>query len=189
MTPDQEKLYLELNPLQQAVANSWIASGIDATYADAYTLGCLTVGKELAKNPRQSGYEILIRPDVKAYIDSVVNPAAIEAANGAIASREEILEFYTNVLRTPAMTEIPDPDKMTKAQTASFAGLRHTKYGMNILQHDPMAAAKAIAEMNGLKVAPKAPVDKDGNAVGAPTVIVDPDIYKAARDKVLDDDI
>jgi len=96
LTEDQKALYEKLTPLQKHCANGSIAG---KTAVKFYTAACKKIKKKPAKNGRAAGNQIITKPAVKAYIQSVLKPQTEKEANNAIMTRDEILESFSREAR------------------------------------------------------------------------------------------
>ncbi len=131
MNDDQKALFSALTPLRQKVSLNHIA-GMKPAKAHKEAGGtCKDEG-----NRRKLGNEILSKPDVKAFIESMAN----HIVNPAIMSRDEMLEDLTDVARVIA------PDLTTDG----IASLSELKNGFDV----KLKAMKQLAELAGYE-APK----------------------------------
>lgn len=64
------------------------------------------------KTARTQGAENLAKPYIKNYIAELEGKAVARATQGAIASRQEILEFYTTMMRNP---DVSSKDRLKSA--------------------------------------------------------------------------
>lgn len=91
MTPEQKLLFDELTDLQQRTATNTLAG---MTQRAAYYAAGGKANNDVTAD--SSAYEILSKPQVKAFMDSM----KVQAVSDAIMSKEEMLARLTRIART-----------------------------------------------------------------------------------------
>jgi len=163
LNKEQQALFDKLkSKLQQNVALKSLEGHADI---DAYRLG----GGKAKKMATQSqcAKEILDIPEVVAFINSVRN----NIIKSSIMTRKEALERLTTFARgdmsklvkfrtvetedaegdivKQAVWDILDSEKQSKDQLSTISEVTASKDGIKIKQHDPKAAIKQLADMEG----------------------------------------
>jgi len=201
LTAEQQQLFDALTPLQQNFSLA-IIKGKNQT--DAYK-----AAKGKAKTPeaiRNSASQIFTNLGVQAFLKSVQG----EVVGEAIMSREEALKRLTALGRTslfdlaefrnyvacegedgePVMQatwSFKDSALVTPEAMAAIAELTAGPQGLKIKLHDPKAAIKQLAELEGWEAPKKTEMSGPG---GGPlqTVTMSKAEYKAARQEMMEDD-
>lgn len=201
LTAEQQQLFDALTPLQQNFSLA-IIKGKNQT--DAYK-----AAKGKAKTPeaiRNSASQIFTNLGVQAFLKSVQG----EVVDEAIMSREEALKRLTALGRTslfdlaefrnyvasededgePVMQatwSFKDSALVTPEAMAAIAELTAGPQGLKIKLHDPKAAIKQLAELEGWEAPKKTEMSGPG---GGPlqTVTMSKAEYKAARQEMMEDD-
>lgn len=169
LTDKQEILFNDItSKLQQ---NTALKSLEGLTDIEAYRQGG---GKSKSiSSESQEAKRILNNPKVKAFIDSVRG----EIINKSIMTREEALERLSSLARgdmsklinfrtvetvgdegekvRQAVWDIPDSIDQCPDQLSTIAEVGASRDGIKIKQHDPKAAIKQLAEMEGWNAAHK----------------------------------
>lgn len=172
MTPEQQALAYKLTNLQRGVVLGVVAGKSQRqAYYDA---GGKAKTDEAADT---SAYEIMSRPEVVAFYDSLVS----SAAGDAILTRAEALERLSLIARTritdvlefetvEVETTNKDGEPETKTETiwrmkesaelnelaaSAIKSVTMTKFGPKIEMHDAHAAIAQVAKMQGWDAAQK----------------------------------
>ena len=168
LTEEQKALYDALNARQQKFALGIIEGKTErqAYYDAGY--------KPKSERDADSNANRLTRNDkVKAFIDSVRKPRAEKAAENTIASREEVLEYLTCVIRTK-ITDIAEFDEralgtdpetgeeikqsywklkgskdLTPQAAQTIEEVASGKFGLKFKTASKQQAAKQLADMMG----------------------------------------
>lgn len=200
LTAEQQLLFDALTPLQQKFSLA-IIKGKNQT--DAYKAA---KGKARGDNLRKAAHAIATNCDVVAFLKSVQG----EVVDDAIMSREEALKRLTALGRTslfdlaefrnyvasededgePVMQatwSFKDSALVTPEAMAAIAELTAGPQGLKIKLHDPKAAIKQLAELEGWEAPKKTEMSGPG---GGPlqTVTMSKAEYKAARQEMMEDD-
>lgn len=200
LTAEQQLLFDALTPLQQKFSLA-IIKGKNQT--DAYKAA---KGKAKGDNLRKAAHAIATNCDVVAFLKSVQG----EVVDEAIMSREEALKRLTALGRTslfdlaefrnyvasededgePVMQatwSFKDSALVTPEAMAAIAELTAGPQGLKIKLHDPKAAIKQLAELEGWEAPKKTEMSGPG---GGPlhTVTMSKAEYKAARQEMMEDD-
>ena len=200
LTAEQQQLFDALTPLQQNFSLA-IIKGKNQT--DAYKAA---KGKAKGDNLRKAAHAIATNCDVVAFLKSVQG----EVVDEAIMSREEALKRLTALGRTslfdlaefrnyvasededgePVMQatwSFKDSALVTPEAMAAIAELTAGPQGLKIKLHDPKAAIKQLAELEGWEAPKKTEMSGPG---GGPlqTVTMSKAEYKAARQEMMEDD-
>ncbi|MDU6817785.1 MAG: terminase small subunit [Leclercia adecarboxylata] len=200
LTAEQQLLFDALTPLQQKFSLA-IIKGKNQT--DAYKAA---KGKAKGDNLRKAAHAIATNCDVVAFLKSVQG----EVVDEAIMSREEALKRLTSLGRTslfdlaefrnyvasededgePVMQatwSFKDSALVTPEAMAAIAELTAGPQGLKIKLHDPKAAIKQLAELEGWEAPKKTEMSGPG---GGPlqTVTMSKAEYKAARQEMMEDD-
>lgn len=200
LTAEQQLLFDALTPLQQNFSLA-IIKGKNQT--DAYKAA---KGKAKGDNLRKAAHAIATNCDVVAFLKSVQG----EVVDDAIMSREEALKRLTALGRTslfdlaefrnyvacegedgePVMQatwSFKDSALLTPEAMAAIAELTAGPQGLKIKLHDPKAAIKQLAELEGWEAPKKTEMSGPG---GGPlqTVTMSKAEYKAARQEMMEDD-
>lgn len=185
LTAEQQLLFDALTPLQQKFSLA-IIKGKNQT--DAYKAA---KGKAKGDNLRKAAHAIATNCDVVAFLRSVQG----EVVDDAIMSREEALKRLTALGRTslydladfrncmtgedeegnPVMQatwSFKDSALLTPEAMAAIAELTAGPQGLKIKLHDPKAAIKQLAELQGWEAAKVVDnVSSDGSMSPKPTTI------------------
>ncbi|EFW0444210.1 terminase small subunit [Escherichia coli] len=185
LTAEQQLLFDALTPLQQKFSLA-IIKGKNQT--DAYKAA---KGKAKGDNLRKAAHAIATNCDVVAFLKSVQG----EVVDEAIMSREEALKRLTSLGRTslfdlaefrnyvacegedgePVMQatwSFKDSALITPEAMAAIAELTAGPQGLKIKLHDPKAAIKQLAELQGWEAAKVVDnVSSDGSMSPKPTTI------------------
>ncbi|HAJ7389281.1 TPA: terminase small subunit [Escherichia coli] len=200
LTAEQQQLFDALTPLQQNFSLA-IIKGKNQT--DAYKAA---KGKAKGDNLRKAAHAIATNCDVVAFLKSVQG----EVVDEAIMGREEALKRLTALGRTslfdlaefrnyvasededgePVMQatwSFKDSALVTPEAMAAIAELTAGPQGLKIKLHDPKAAIKQLAELEGWEAPKKTEMSGPG---GGPlqTVTMSKAEYKAARQEMMEDD-
>lgn len=196
LTPEQKVLFDALTKLQQKFALG-IIKGLNQI--DAYKKAG---GKAKTDDTaRACASEILTNPNVKLFMDAMNE----EAISDAVMTRQEALERLSTMGRTSlsdlaefgecavgsdedgkpivqATWKFKDSALQNPNAMSAIAELVAGKDGIKIKMHDPKAAIKQLADMQGWEAPKKTELTgKDGGPIKAESVIVD----KAALNSVL----
>ncbi|EHD6704362.1 terminase small subunit [Salmonella enterica] len=200
LTAEQQLLFDALTPLQQKFSLA-IIKGKNQT--DAYKAA---KGKAKGDALRAAASRMYANVNVQAFLLAVQG----EVVDEAIMSREEALKRLTALGRTslfdlaefrnyvacegedgePVMQatwSFKDSALITPEAMAAIAELTAGPQGLKIKLHDPKAAIKQLAELEGWEAPKKTEMSGPG---GGPlqTVTMSKDEYKAARQEMMEDD-
>ncbi len=131
LTEEQTELFNKLTKLQKGVALHTIAGLKPAEAHKAAGGKCKTEA-----NRRTLAGEILAKPCVAQFLDSIIKPQEDKALSSAIMSRQEALERLTKI----ATTDVKD---LVQADSEATVSQHHQTSNMN------MTAIKQIADMMG----------------------------------------
>lgn len=148
MTPDQLALFEQLTPLQRRVCTALLVPG--TTQRDAYKKAGGKAKSEASIDATVSG--ILSEPKVKLFLDAM----AQAAVTSSIATRAEVLEFLTRVVRTP-LSALADFEKIPVKVDEETGEVLATQTVWNIKDsalHDPQKL-EIISELGVDKHGPK----------------------------------
>ncbi|HEJ8309851.1 TPA: terminase small subunit [Klebsiella michiganensis] len=200
LTAEQQKLFDVLTPLQKRFV-TWVIKGKNQT--DAYRKAG---GKAKGDAARSKASQIGSNSNVLAFLQSVQG----EIIDEAIMTREEALKRLSKMGRTSIAdiaefsnsivgededgqpvfqavwsfkdSSLQDPDAMS-----TISELTTGKDGIKLKMHDPKAAIKQLAEMQGWEAPKKTELTgKDGGPIESTTLTKDE--YKKARQEMLEDD-
>jgi phage terminase small subunit len=170
MTPEQKALFDELTELQQRVATGVLAG---MTQRAAYYAAGGKANNDVTAD--SSAYEILSKPQVVAFMDSM----KLQAVNEAIMGREEMLarlslfarkgikdivKFKTVVIGKDMETGediqqtgwwIPDSVLQSEEDLSIISELEVGKFGPKIKTHSALQAMAQISRMQGYDAAQK----------------------------------
>lgn len=150
LTPEQQALFDKLTPLQQSVCIG-ILSGLN--YEAAYE----SSGRKASSSTyaRAMVTRMVSKGSVKAFLDAMRVPLVKKSIMG----REEAMERLTAMARGTLEGIIQfnpeggwsfvDSDSLTPEQMGTIAEIKDTQHGYAIKLHDPKAAIKQLAEMQG----------------------------------------
>lgn len=166
MTPDQLALFEQLTPLQRRVCTALLVPG--TTQRDAYKKAGGKAKSEASIDATVSG--ILSEPKVKLFLEAM----AQAAVTSSVATRAEVLEFLTRVVRTPlsaladfekvpvkidqetgevlatqTVWNIKDSAMQDPQALALISELEVGKHGPKIKTHSQLQAAQMLAKLQG----------------------------------------
>ncbi|EPF4546974.1 terminase small subunit [Klebsiella aerogenes] len=200
LTTEQQLLFDALTPLQQKFSLA-IIKGKNQT--DAYKAA---KGKAKGDNARPAARQIYTNINVQAFLKSVQE----EVIDEAIMGREEALKRLTSIGRgsifnlaefrngiigedengdpiLQASWSFKDSAMLTPEAMASIAELTAGPQGLKIKLHDPKAAIKQLADMQGWE-APKKTELSGPNGGAIQTITMSKEEYKSARQEMIEDD-
>lgn len=189
MTPDQLALFEQLTPLQRRVCTALLVPG--TTQRQAYRAAGGTAKSDNTVDSAVS--TLLSNVKVKRYLDAM----AQAAVTSSVATRAEVLEFLTRVVRTP-LSALADFEKVpVKVDEATgevlatqtvwnikdsalhdpqkleiISELGVDKHGPKFKTHSQLQAAQLLAKLQGWEAPAKvAQTNSAGEDVALPTVI------------------
>jgi len=189
MTPDQLALFEQLTPLQRRVCTALLVPG--TTQRQAYRAAGGTAKSDTAADSCVS--IMMSNAKVKRYLDAM----AQAAVTSSVATRAEVLEFLTRVVRTP-LSALADFEKVpVKVDEATgevlatqtvwnikdsalhdpqkleiISELGVDKHGPKFKTHSQLQAAQLLAKLQGWEAPSKvAQTNSAGEDVALPSVI------------------
>jgi phage terminase small subunit len=175
LTAKQKELYKKLTTLQKYTANAFISG---KTKEKSYLIACKKIKRVPAKAPRTAAHGILTNTNVKAYVDSVKQPAEERAAETAIMTREESLQRLSAMARGNIADLLEFGERvtgqdddgndikviswwfknsadMTPGNLALINEISAGQQGIKIKIHDAKVAHKQLAQLEGWESATK----------------------------------